>query len=320
MQQLRTAILLVAALAGRAAADAKSDALAQAGTAIAELVHHHGYEFSAGHAAMEAILTSADQCTKGVDAAKAAGAKTGDIVTVTIEQYGGHDDALATWGTVDTNGGTYKPPIDDARVYCAAWAKRVSLDLARDTTYYMDGWVDKLTGDNAMTYAEEALISATKCTAAVDTAVAYGNGADATVEISAGKRSTKTIKLGDIKATLCEPIRAAAQKLLDAAEAAEEAEMEPYKKVLKGDKWTVWEESFGLEVRGTGVGGVDLETPQEFAKAKVWFTSYHGEDSGCAVGESWHLYKWKFKGNKLVGGKPTEKAGCGSSPPTKAYR
>jgi hypothetical protein len=316
MQKILSTSLLVLAAASTVRADPKSDAMTQVGDGITHLVgSRSGYKWNNGTTQIAKVLGSADACLKGAAAAKAAGAKGDEIVTATVAKRHGKDERLATWKTDGTDGGVvYSLPLDEALAYCTEWARTVSLDVLRDDAFYFESW-NKTLANPDLTDATTPLFEANQCATLADSAVAYGNPPEAEVKLA-----KSTVKLGDFKATVCEPVRAAAQKIMDAAAAERDAAMAPFRKLLKGDKLAVWEETFGLDARGTGVGGVDLETPEDFAKANVWFTSYSGEDGGCAVGSSWHLYRYKFKGSKLVGGKPTEKTGCGTSPPAKAYR
>jgi hypothetical protein len=144
------------------------------------------------------------------------------------------------------------------------------------------------------------------CSVSVKAALDGGVPADQVIE---GRWGPSLGPLSDGEAA-CEQLRAAAQGAIDAAAAAAEAYLVPYKKALKGDKlelWMYYQEGFYAK------GCKPLTEPAALAKAKVWYKILV-DDNGLVP--QWTTRQYKFKGNKLVvDGK--ERTGRGSFPPSK---
>jgi hypothetical protein len=316
-------IVLSMVLPRVAVADAKSDALAAVGTAVAAIEpkapryrEDHGFSMHAGVVKPQDMLDAAYACLKAVIAARNAGATGADTVTVATRKSGARDSVIKWKLTETADQRVYTTNVFEARTYCFDIAQMSSLDEVRSFLYYSDGWLASLTKYDQAGFspgAETALRNAKACLEKWDAADAYGN--KPTAELKLGKRS---ITLGDVKPKLCEPLKAGAEKELARIAAARDAAMVPFRKALAGDKLEVWEEQFGLEAHAAGKGGTDIETPQEYAAASLWFAGFSSDDSGCPSGKRYTLRRYQFKGNTLAG-KPTESTGCGEAPAS-AYR
>jgi hypothetical protein len=93
-----------------------------------------------------------------------------------------------------------------------------------------------------------------------------------------------------------------------------EAAIAPYMKLMSGERAQMFKRWFGIIII-RGSGGKKLETPQELASARVWYSSGTAQ---CTVCPRWSLESVHFNGNSIV--KKEREEGQGTYPPTSAYK
>jgi hypothetical protein len=116
------------------------------------------------------------------------------------------------------------------------------------------------------------------------------------------------VKLGEMKATVCDPLH-------DAFKVVRDAELAPLRAVLKGDKLALAEEAFprGFYIKS----GESTEDPNLLAKNAVWFEVLQGSDATC-LDPVYTYRRYQFdKAGKIV--KRGEKRYCGD-PGAKGFR
>jgi hypothetical protein len=232
--------------------------------------------------------TKAKKCVDAIDAAIAAGESSSDVV-----------------------GSTHKT-LAESREWCISGVERVTAKYVVGRLQYFETWeVNVHKPGHGYDDAKEAISEAETCRKEVDDALAAGVPASTTIKLVAGE-----IALSDAKAKVCDPVAAAGQEIVDAAQAALDAKKAPYRKVLKGDKLNLIENLWGDAFYG--VGGEALDTPEKLAHASVWFETLTWVDDNDGK-THWTLRRYAFRGDKAVGN-ATEQSGCCDEPPTRLYR
>jgi hypothetical protein len=132
------------------------------------------------------------------------------------------------------------------------------------------------------------------------------------------KNSRRHLQLNQVKARLCEPLRQAAQKRLDADQQKQTARLAPFRKALSGDKLRIFERLQMWNESLVTSGGQPISSPEELARASSWYQTLSGPDS--QGNPSWTSRGWYFEGMELKRG-PIERNGSGDWPsdPDKAY-
>jgi hypothetical protein len=210
-------------------------------------------------------------------------------------------------------------------------AKSDALEDLRKHIYFSYQWLkvlerlepaeDGLAAIERIGAAERQLEDAVECARKVDKAIAAEVPPDQTMVVANGLKNhqKKTITVGEVKASICDPLKAAAETKIAAYEAVIEASLAPFRKALKGDKFEVWEDKFGLYAHAGSVGGGDLIEPEDYAGANVWFAGFTFDNAECASGKGWKLTRYEFdKKGKLKGTR--EQDGCGAEAPASAYK
>jgi hypothetical protein len=205
--------------------------------------------------------------------------------------------------------------LADLRSLCERLAgvagKEGSLREARQAAINASGWPERIsqgedfTGPNARVAAD----AATVCIKAIDKALASGN-----------QKSTQIELIGDNKMTLsearemCVYVRDKATGQVKADIAAEEAEYEPFRKILSGDKLRIFNPRLRY-LKVYGHGGRLLRTPEDYAASTVWCTVGVNRSGAMPM---WEMNCWRFRGMTQIGG-VINKSGVGEQPPSSAF-
>lgn len=258
--------------------------------------------------ALHRDLEMARKCIAQVNAARAAGVKPHHRVMV--------DDDFPNAIEVANPGRTpnYYLPFEKIAPYCnkgLAAILAVPVKRALESAVYWDKAVDKAVEDTDFVTMGPTVA---KCRKAIADAQKSGLSADTVIEYSGSK-----VKLGEADAKVCTAFEnrftARRAEIRAKAEAERQAKLAPYKKVLKRDKWKLYEK-YGLDTWFQGRGGAKLKTPADHRKAKKWFLTSVGRDRRNGL-KTWRLTIFVFRGHKLR--KTQVKEGYGNVP-SKAFR
>ena len=155
---------------------------------------------------------------------------------------------------------------------------------------------------------KKALEDGKTCIVKIDEALSKGLAASTTVETHKG---TMTISQAR---EMCVAVRDAGQKVFGDLTAAEEAQYEPFRKILSGDKLSIYNERL-KKYKLYGAGGKVLKTPEDYRDSPLWCTT--GVDREGLVPE-WSVDCWHFKGMTKVGS-VTSSSGAGDEAPSSAF-
>ena len=157
--------------------------------------------------------------------------------------------------------------------------------------------------------AKLALENGKTCIDKVDEALAKGLAASTVVETDKGKLTITEAR------EMCVSVRDAGQKFFGELTAEEEAQYEPFRKVLSGDKLTIYNERL-KKYKLYGAGGKVLRTPEGYRDSALWCTTGVDRDGIVPV---WSVDCWHFKGMTKVGSVET-RTGSGDEAPSSAFR
>jgi hypothetical protein len=169
--------------------------------------------------------------------------------------------------------------------------------------YIADGTI------NQEAQARGALDASKFCIAKVDEALANGVADSTGVEANGSK-----ITIGEGR-EMCAYVRDEAQKVVDKQTAEEEAKYEPFRKLLSGDKLSVYSDRL-KRYKLYGAGGKVLRTPEDYRDSALWCTSGVNRDGIVPV---WSVDCWHFQGMSKVGSIST-RTGDGDDAPSSAFR
>lgn len=154
-----------------------------------------------------------------------------------------------------------------------------------------------------------ALENGKACLEKIDDAVAKGLVQSTEVETYKGKMT-----ITDARA-MCVKVRDAGQKVFGDLTAAEEAQYEPFRKILSGDKLTLYNDRL-KKYKLYGLGGKVLKTPEDYRDSGVWCTTGVDREGIVPV---WSVDCWHFKGMAKVGSVES-RTGTGDEAPSSAFR
>ena len=250
----------------------------------------------------DVVSEHARKCIEAIDNALAAGVS--DTKTIEV-QFRDQNDSSEESKTLS---------LAELRSLCerigGAAGKKDSLRKATQAAINASIWPEKISqgedfsGPNARVAAD----AANDCIRSIDKALKSGNAGSTQIEL-----------IGDNKMTLSEAremcfyVRDKATKQVSSDVAAEEAEYEPFRKVLSGDKLNVYNERKRYKLYTTG--GRVLKTPESYRDAIVWCTVGVNRDGIVPV---WDMDCWRFRGMTQVGG-VIHKNGTGDEPPSSAF-
>ena len=157
--------------------------------------------------------------------------------------------------------------------------------------------------------AKLALDNGNACIEKVDQALAGGLAQTAVVDTSKGQMTIAEAR------AMCVKVRDKGQKFFGALTAEEEAQYEPFRKVLSDDKLRIYNDRL-KKYKLYGAGGRVLKTPADYRDSALWCTTGVDRDGIVPV---WSVDCWHFKGMAMVGS-VTSKTGEGDEAPSSAFR
>ena len=113
---------------------------------------------------------------------------------------------------------------------------------------------------------------------------------------------------------MCVRVRDAGQKVFGDLTAAEEAQYEPFRQILSGDKLTLYNSRL-KKYKLYGLSGKVLKTPEHYRDSNVWCTT--GVDRSGIV-PVWSVDCWHFKGMTKLGSVES-RTGSGDEAPSSAF-
>jgi hypothetical protein len=156
---------------------------------------------------------------------------------------------------------------------------------------------------------KKALADGKTCIDKIDEALSKGLAASTVVETPKGKLTISEAR------EMCVSVRDAGQKVFGGLTAAEEAQYEPFRKVLSGDKLSLYNERL-KKYKLYGAGGKVLKTPEDYRDSPLWCTT--GVDR-AGVLPVWSVDCWHFKGMTKAGSVES-RTGTGDEAPSSAFR
>jgi len=188
-------------------------------------------------------------------------------------------------------------------------AQKVAKDLD-DAISSASNWVGWKAADTF--YPKEdgkkALEDGKMCIDRIDEALSKGLASSTVVETNKGKMTISEAR------EMCVSVRDAGQKVFGDLTAEEEAQYEPFRKVLSGDKLSIYNERL-KKYKLYGTGGKVLKTPEAYRDSVLWCTT--GVDREGIV-PMWSVDCWHFKGMTKVGSVES-RSGTGDEAPSSAF-
>ena len=188
-------------------------------------------------------------------------------------------------------------------------AQKVAKDLD-DAISSASNWVGWKAADTF--YPKEdgkkALEDGKMCIDRIDEALSKGLASSTVVETNKGKMTISEAR------EMCVSVRDAGQKVFGDLTAEEEAQYEPFRKVLSGDKLSIYNERL-KKYKLYGAGGKMLKTPEAYRDSVLWCTT--GVDREGIV-PMWSVDCWHFKGMTKVGSVES-RSGTGDEAPSSAF-
>ena len=156
---------------------------------------------------------------------------------------------------------------------------------------------------------KKALADGQTCIDKIDEALSKGLAASTVVETHKGDMTISEAR------EMCVSARDAGQKVFGDLTAAEEAQYEPFRKVLSGDKLSIYNERL-KKYKLYGAGGKVLKTPADYRESALWCTTGVDREGILPV---WSVDCWRFKGMTKVGSVES-RTGTGDEAPSSAFR
>jgi hypothetical protein len=153
-----------------------------------------------------------------------------------------------------------------------------------------------------------ALENGKACLDKIDEAVGKGLAGSTVVETPKGKMTITEAR------EMCVRVRDAGQKVFGDLTAAEEAQYEPFRQNLNGDKLALYNNRL-KKYKLYGLNGRVLKTPEDYRDSAVWCTT--GVDRSGIV-PVWSVDCWHFKGMTKVGSVES-RTGSGDEAPSSAF-
>ena len=189
-------------------------------------------------------------------------------------------------------------------------AQKIAKDLD-DAISEASNWVGWKQDDSM--YPKEdgkkALEDGKTCIEKIDEALAKGLAASTVVETHKGNMTISEAR------EMCVAVRAAGQKVFGDLTEAEEAQYEPFRAVLTGDKLNLYNDRL-KKYKLYGAGGKVLKTPEQYRDSALWCTTGVDREGVLPV---WSVDCWHFKGMTKVGSVES-RSGTGDQAPSSAFR
>ena len=156
---------------------------------------------------------------------------------------------------------------------------------------------------------KKALEDGKTCIDKIDEALSKGLAASTEVETPKGKMTISQAR------EMCVSVRDAGQKVFGDLTAAEEAQYEPFRKVLSGDKLSLYNDRL-KKYKLYGAGGKVLKTPEDYRDSPLWCTTGVDREGILPV---WTVDCWHFKGMTKAGSVES-RTGTADQAPSSAFR
>ena len=154
-----------------------------------------------------------------------------------------------------------------------------------------------------------ALENGKACIDKIDEALSKGLAGSTEVETPKGKMTISQAR------EMCIAVRDAGQKVFSNLTEAEEAQYEPFRKVLNGDKLNLYNDRL-KKYKLYGEGGKVLKTPEAYRDSLLWCTTGVNREGIVPI---WSVDCWHFKGMTKTGSVET-RTGTGDEAPSSAFR
>jgi len=189
-------------------------------------------------------------------------------------------------------------------------AQKIATEL-QDAINSASVFIDWTPGDDfyPKANAKLALDNGNACIEKVDQALGGGLAQSTEVDTDKGKLTIAEAR------EMCVKVRDKGQKFFGALTAEEEAQYEPFRKVLSDDKLRIYNDRL-KKYKLYGAGGRVLKTPADYRDSALWCTTGVDRDGVVPV---WSVDCWHFKGMAMVGS-VTSKTGEGDEAPSSAFR
>lgn len=153
-----------------------------------------------------------------------------------------------------------------------------------------------------------ALENGKACIEKIDDAVSKGLTESTVVDTYKGKMTISEAR------AMCVKVRDAGQKVFGDLVAEEEAQYEPFRKILTGDKLNLYNDRL-KKYKLYGAAGKVLKTPEEYRDSNLWCTTGVDREGVLPV---WSVDCWHFKGMAKVGSVES-RTGTGDQAPSSAF-
>ena len=154
-----------------------------------------------------------------------------------------------------------------------------------------------------------ALENGKTCIERIDDALSKGLAGSTEVDTYKGKMTITEAR------AMCVKVRDNGQKVFGDLTAAEEAQYEPFRKILSGDKLNLYNDRL-KKYKLYGVDGKVLKTPEDYRDSSLWCTTGVDREGIAPV---WSVDCWHFKGMVKVGSVES-RTGTGDQAPSYAFR
>jgi len=215
--------------------------------------------------------------------------------------------------TVTLNAGNAEKPMKLAEIksMCGRVAMVAALSNADQAITNTSSWPRYIADGtiNQELQAKGALQTSRFCIAKVDEALANSVPDSTVIEVMDRKM---TLAEGR---EMCVYVRDTAQGVVQKQTAAEEAQYEPFRRLLSDDKLRIYNDRLKRYKVYGGAGNV-LRTPEEYRESSLWCTSGVNRDGIIPI---WSVDCWHFKGMAILG-RVTTRTGEGDQPPSSAFR
>lgn len=192
----------------------------------------------------------------------------------------------------------------------AAFAKGYLDRLAQDGAR-ADTWAEEVTHQTA--HAGLGKDFGERCLRSTEAALKAGVSTSVEIELAG---SGKRFLLGEMKEKVCLRAISAGTTQMAKNQAAAAARIEPYVKVITGDKLRIFKDSPIPGYQYYTSGKRVIETPQDLASSRVW--CFEGVENQGYLHEKWTVHCWKFdsSGQQV---KEYRKSGYGVKAPASAF-
>jgi hypothetical protein len=252
----------------------------------------------------DVVSEHVQKCIEAIDKALAAGVSDSKTIEVKFRDRNDSSEASKTLS------------LAELRSLCeqlsSSAGKEDSLRKATQAAINTSIWPEKISqgedfsGPNARVAAD----AANECIRSIDKALKSGNAGSTQIEL-----------IGDNKMTLsearemCVYVRDKATKQVTSDIAAEEAEYEPFRKLLTGDKLFIYNDRL-KKYKLYGASGRVLRSPQDYRDSPLWCTTGVNREGIVPV---WSVDCWHFRGMTMIGSVES-RTGTGDQAPSSAFR